>query len=176
MWSLDDIRNERWLAVQEFLDQLPLHGLSELDKSVLLAELCFHGKSHLVRQLLELGADPNFCFDGTNVSPFSYDLEPGTTPIGQTILGSKWRGHRTFRTLHVLLMGNGDPNAITFSGYTPLQLAIVFDRPEFAGLLLLYGADPHKSSADLDKPTAFDFAHEFEWARPMLDRCRPEGE
>ncbi|GGK36165.1 hypothetical protein GCM10008955_32640 [Deinococcus malanensis] len=163
---LDHVCNGRWLDVRTFLEQSP--PLGDPDASALLAELCYHGQPELVVFLLTLGANPDVPYHLHSASPHAYDLEPGTTAVGQTILGSVWGRYDTLSTLEALLSAGADANLHTFSGYTPLQLAIAFDRPAFAEALLRRGADPYRPSTDLDRPDAFVFAQDHPWARALL--------
>lgn len=161
---LDDVRNERWDAVGAGVALLE----DPEDQAWLLAELCFHGQTSLVKALLDRGANPNVRYPGAVASLLAFDLEPGTTAVGQTILGAAWRGHATLPTLEVLLAAGADPDGHTFSGYTPVQLAVALDRREWAAMLLRCGADPYRPSTDLDRPTAFDIAEGVAWAEALL--------
>lgn len=86
---LDQIRNRRWDEVNFLLNSRELYDLNTFEKSTLLTELAYHRGPKFIYFLVSQGADPNFRFHGEKHSVFSYDLNPGTTPIGQTILGSE---------------------------------------------------------------------------------------
>jgi hypothetical protein len=62
MSVLDHIRNERWEDVDAFLDDLHAQQITELDKSILLTELAFHGRVDIVKRLIEFGTDLNVRF------------------------------------------------------------------------------------------------------------------
>jgi len=171
MMLLDHIRNGRWDEVSEFMEEHLFAGMTNEDRSTILTELSFHGVVELIDKLLQSDADPNYRFDGVR-GELSYDLEPGTTPLGQTILGAAWKRNQTLNTLNHLLAARANPNGITYSGYTPLQLAIVFGQQDLAIDLLEAGADPYCPSADLDKPDAFEFAADKPWAMTMLEKWK----
>ncbi len=154
-------RDRRWSDVDEEIDRGL--GLSTEELSKLLVILCEYGGKDYVSKLVQRGANPD------------YRLQTGETPISQTIIGSRGR-NPTLGTLVALLNAGANPNEITFGGYTPVQLAIAENRPEYAALLLLGGADPFLPSVDPDRPTAFTIAERSRngWAEDMLRRWRFE--
>ena len=118
----------------EILDHLPNRTeTSPEDCSSLLVRLSFYGGTSWLPPLLERGADP------------TYREDTGDTALSECLSGSS-RRKPTFLTFGALLKVGADPNEICRGGSKILQLAIMEDRPEFAGLLLLYGADPRLPS------------------------------
>ena len=179
-WPLDDVRNRRWLDIIEYLDELLLEINSESMSMLLVTVAFFENTTQIVDKLISAGANPsfNYPFDGVcdQGKVRFLDCEPGATPVGQTILGSSYELQETLPTLKSLIAHGADVNQITYSGYTPIQLAIVFDRPAHAELLLQSGADPWRPSADLDKPNAFDLSNDRskDWAKALLNKYMNE--
>jgi ankyrin repeat protein len=164
--------DNRWPEIDELLVSPAVHALNRIDKSTLLCELLYYGRESIVQPLLAGGADVNFRFEWHAGSRFAYKVAayPGSTPLGQTILGASYRRFNTLPAIEALLLARADPNALTYQGYTPLQLAIVQNCPEHALALLTAGADPHlKCEYPVD---AFELAQDSPWAREMLSRWR----
>jgi hypothetical protein len=169
-------------SVDVIWGRLGLEQLGFVDRSILLYEFCYTGEIDLVKFLIERGVELDFDSyiavtqdvgrEGRVLTYWEDSIHPGSTPIGQAILGTADGVAWNMPVLDKLLGAGADPNRHTYSGYTPLQLAIVCDLPEMAGLLLLRGGDPSKPSTDFDNPTAFDFLDEHTWARYMLERWR----
>jgi ankyrin repeat protein len=81
----------------------------------------------------------------------------GGTAIGAT-LESDRAGHETLAELRTLLQAGADPNVIVNGGNTALQYAIYLGKLEHVRLLLQFGADPARPSADVRPLTAYDVA------------------
>jgi hypothetical protein len=147
----------RWA---ELLAELPDSAeIADESWSKLLVRLSFFGRTTWISPLLSRGADPRF------------KDEIGDTAMSECLSGSL-RKRPTLCTFAALLQAGADPNEITRGGNRILHLAITEDRPEFAALLLLSGADPRLPAPDPDRPDAFRIARAAgpRWAGPMLDR------
>lgn len=172
------VADGRWSEVEDLLLSAAAESLGQVDKSTLLCELAYYGQESATRTLLASGADVNFRFELDTRSPFAYKLVayPRSTPLGQTILGSSYGRFKTLPVMTDLLSAGANPNAPTYQGYTPLQLAIVENRPEHARILLAQGADPHSKCEDplIDEGDAFYFAEQFaersSWACELLKK------
>lgn len=162
----------RWGDVAEAINASGVSSLGSRDKSILLCELSYYGRIEPISVLLECGADPNYCYDINDTSIYKYILGayPRTTALGQAILGAAERKHNTIQVVNMLLNFGANVNLYTYSGYTPLQLAIINDRPAHAELLLQRGADPELFRNDDERLNSFDIANEegVDWAILML--------
>ena len=165
--------DRRWDDIQQALDEADFSCITQSDISVILMELAFYGATELVEQLIAKGPDLNYRFDAPSKYAYHVGAYPGATALTQTICGSDDR-HPTFETMALLLRNGADPNLIGYSSQTPLQKAIMYDRPEHAVLLLLYGANPYLPSIDINDPDAFDYASDHPWAKKMLERLKSE--
>lgn len=152
------------------------------ERTLLLYDLSYFGFSDWIELLTRQGVDVDFRSHDSKLNLEKESLfcnwtdgaHPGSTPIGNTILGSVEQNLFNLSALRVLLSAGADPNRNTYSGYTPLQLSIISERPEFFGQLLLWGADPYATSTDFDRPTSFDLASDCQWANHMLQRWQKE--
>ena len=88
----------------------------------------YHSPLFFVRELLELGADPNPTVDD------------GFPPLFATL----WRSARrdTNELVRLLLSFGADPNQRGHNDYTVLHVAVLEQNREAAELLLTAGADP----------------------------------
>ena len=171
-WPLDDIRNERWAEFSGYLDDL-LFELGEDEKSMLLTSLCrYENVSDLLERVVAAGGDPSF--DSCSIYRSKekvirlFDCDIGVTPMGSAIMGFVIFGNNTLGNLKSLLSMGANVNQVAHSTYTPLQLTIVHDLPEYARLLLENGADPRVPSAEYDKPDAWDYSKGKSWALSLL--------
>ncbi|MDR7152749.1 ankyrin repeat protein [Hydrogenophaga palleronii] len=172
MWPLDDVRNERWLEFEEYLDDL-LVELGDNEKSLLLTSICgYENVPHLVERLIDFGADPSFDSYHSGCDKLAiirlFDGDVGVTPIGSAVMGFFHFRRSTFDNLRVLLSKGANVNQAALSTYTPLQLSIVHDLPEFVRFFLENGADPCVPSTEFDGPNAWDYAEGKEWALLLL--------
>lgn len=149
-------------------------GFADVEKSVLVCELAYYGQTELVCLLLGLQADPNYRYeyDRAELAALNLNAYPGTTALGQSILGCAEHRHDTTATLKALIDAGANPDRHTYRGYTPLQLAIVENCPNHAKLLFEHGADPAMPSADMDRPSAYFFARDVDWAKKLLNSDR----
>ena len=163
----------RWSEVAGIV-QRDSAALADVEKSVVLCELVYYGQTELVRLLLGLGANPNYRYEyeHADLASLNLDAYSGTTALGQTVLGCAEHRHDTVATMKALIDAGANPNTHTYNGYTPLQLAIVENCPRHAKILFECGADPAMPSADMDRPSAYFFARDVDWAKKLLDSER----
>lgn len=119
----------------------------------------YHQNLHITALLLEAGADPNRCFDGTEVQAMATAVE------------QEWQGGLT-----LLINHGGDVNVREHGGWTPLIHAvdIAFDGANQAGespslellsFLLDHGADP--KLRDAQGRSAADLAETYGWTEAV---------
>lgn len=168
---VDAMRNERWNDIYDFLLFDDIGIFTAQDIFLISLHFSYKGKLELLKNIAPYFSIPlTNRYNGDINIPFSSYLEPGTNIVGQTILGFVWGGNDTIETLSFLLQKNKNlSNSITFSGYTSLQLAIVFNAKEHAKMLLEHGANPNSSSQDHDRLSAFDLLSGKVWALKLLN-------
>lgn len=159
-----------WSEVTDLIQRDSLE-LADFEKGVLLCELAYYGQTELVRAVLGLGSDPNYRYEyaHADLEALTVNAYPGTTALGQAILGCADHHHETTIALKALIDAGANPDTHTYNGYTPLQLAIIENCPDHAKLLFDSGADPAMPSADMDRPSAYFFARDVDWARKLLE-------
>lgn len=179
-WPLDDVRNERWSDVDEYLDDL-LFELCDDEKSLLLMSIsAYSGVVSLVEKILISGGDPSFDLYHAACDARSLlrllDSTDARTPVGSCILGYALHRRDTLDNLRSLVSGGADVNQFACSLYTPLQASIVYDAPKLALFFLEKGADPLAPSGEFDKPNSWEYAEKKPWALKMLKEfpCAPQ--
>ena len=125
--------------------------------SELLVDLSYYGgEPNWLKTVLKKGADPSF------------RNEIGDTALGQALDGSNRQRH-TIRIFWHLLSAGADPNGLSRGGSRPLELAVDWNRPEYASMLLIKGAD-----TDMCRLSGPSFQG---WARDLIERfCRERAE
>lgn len=111
------------------------------------------GFTEIARELIRAGADVNVTSD-SNTTPLHQAVEAGSLEIVRELIdaGADVNAFDNVETpLHIasrigyleivreLLQAGADTNAMTFNGYTPLRLAILYDHPEIVRELEHYG-------------------------------------
>lgn len=94
--------DRRWQDVLRVLHKHPLGQLSIEDRSLLLAALSYYGHPKAVTMLLQAGAAPNIRNLGLE-SIYASNSSAGSTPLGETVLGSAERRYPTLQAMRLLL-------------------------------------------------------------------------
>ncbi len=119
-------QDRRWQDVAAVIDQED--SITITVASLLVAELSEFGGIPWLQALSRRGA---------SLDEYSSD---GVTALGHCIIGAQHR-YPTLDLFIELLAAGADPNLPSRSGSTPLQMAIEDNKPEYAIILLLWGAD-----------------------------------
>ena len=159
-WPLDEIRNGNLPLFDEYFEHL-LIRMNIIEKEILLITLSqYPNMQEKLAKLIISGANPScgdFDYSKESTSYMKYySAECGATPLGSSILGSVYKYGDTLENTRTLLLHGADVNGYTFSGYTPIQLSIVFNQREHAKVLLKFGADPFLLSSEPNGVSAFD--------------------
>jgi ankyrin repeat protein len=104
----------------------------------------YHSPLNFVRELLELGADPNV------------DVDDGFPPL----FAALWRSARrdTNELVRLLLSFGADPNQRGHNDYTVLHVAVLERNREAAELLLAAGGDPRLRTRIDEQETVVELA------------------
>jgi len=128
-----------------------------------------HGNAAAVKLLLDKGANPNACYDRTNMVRNGPIALTNLTPLMMAPLSSP-------ETVQLLIDAGANVNARDGRGMTPLMFASATDRPNLATLrmLLKAGADRHAES-NLHESVS-DWAAKFNQTEVMqLVGAKPAG-
>lgn len=161
----DAARTKRWIRLDEpMLRQLAREGWapSVEERAELLWKALQHDEVDVVKGLLEIGADPNAAYYGTNTPPLMVVrsaaaaralLEAGADPFIQNAYGGTalgWSVHLAPDVTEVLLkQGVQVDQPFDSDGRTPLWQAACVGNVGAVTLLLSAGADPALRPASL---------------------------
>jgi ankyrin repeat protein len=95
----------------------------------------YHAPLTFIREILELGADPN-PDDHAGFPPLIAALSSSRSHAGSTARPD------VLKILELLLRAGADPNQRGLNDYTPLHMAVAEGNPGAVHLLLAHGADP----------------------------------
>lgn len=131
----------------EEVKKIPASNLNvnafDADGSTPLLNAVITGEVHLVKLLLEAGANPNLGDHVMAETPIIGAIQRGITPNCNSICSA-------------LISGGADINAQTYDGMTALMWAARFGNLELINLFLQAGADVNLQ--DSEKKTAMDYA------------------
>jgi ankyrin repeat protein len=131
-------------------DLLP-NGLLPFGIGHCLEYAIYHSPLSFIRELLEIGADPN-PDDHAGFPPLIAALCSGTRPD-------------TMKVVELLLSFGADPDQRGLNDYTALHMAVAERNRDAAELLLSAGADPHLRTRIDDLETPLDLA----WAKGFTE-------
>lgn len=138
----------RWGDVEEILDKYPALAFEQDETGRTLLIICarYPGASQIIKKLISIGADPNH-----RALDYSNSLAAAICGGGKYGLGTDFE-------IRTLIENGVDPNSIADAGMPALHWAISQNRPDYALLLLNYGADPYRLTSDSPPESAFDVA------------------
>jgi hypothetical protein len=171
-YPLDDVRNQRWDELLEYIDELASTTSQNAMSMLLCSVSAYSDVCHVIKKIVALGGDPSFednevISEEERIRFFDGEGTAGSSPLGCSIFSSAWCGIDTLDTMRCLISCGANANGLASSN-TALQLAIMFKLYEHARLLLANGADPYRESAELDHQNAFEIASDDEYAIELL--------
>jgi ankyrin repeat protein len=128
-----------------------------------------HGNAAAVKLLLDKGANPNTCYDRTNMVRNGPIALTNLTPLMMAPLSSP-------ETLQLLIDAGANVNARDGRGMTPLMFATATDRPNLATLRLLLKAGADRNAESNLHESVSDWAAKFNQPEVMqLLGAKPAG-
>jgi hypothetical protein len=176
-WPLDDVRNQRWDDLLEYIDTLASTTGRDAMSMLLCSVSEYPDVCHVIKRIVALGGDPSFedhltTPEDERIRFLDGGLSSGGSPLGCSIMGAAWHNRDTLDTTRCLISCGANVNGITSSGcsYTVVQSAIVFEQYEHLKLLLANGADPYQEYkySEFDHPNAVDLASRDKYAMKIL--------
>ncbi|MDR1936258.1 MAG: hypothetical protein LBS49_11890, partial [Candidatus Accumulibacter sp.] len=102
-WLLDDVRNQRWDELLEYIDELASKSNRDAMSMLLCSVSAYSDVCHVIEKIVALGGDPSFednemLSEEERIRFFDGGGGNGGSPLGYSITGAAWRGRDTLDT------------------------------------------------------------------------------